>query len=159
MKIVKAYLFVIFILSLVIGPGCSDNGSDSNDEIPADLVDTWWLQSATINGDPIDEMHIYCHMEEWITFLSLTLNSDGTWDAIGYRENMTVIGTETGTFTIDGNSISILMTACDGVPIDDPENGAMTAQFTINGDILTITVTEDDPYIGEIVVVQVYLRE
>jgi len=159
MKFFKLAFLIVLLMPVFIGIGCSDNGNDSNNEIPANLVDTWWLNSATINGEPMDEISIYCHLEEAAEFLELTLNDDGTWDAKGYRVNMSLIGTETGTFTINGNLISILMTACDGTPITDPANREMTAQFSVNGDILTLTVTEDDAYMGEIIVIQIFHRD
>ena len=156
MKIVKAYLFVFFILSILIGPGCSDNGNDSNNDIPANLADTWWLQSATINGEPLTSMYIYCHLGEPVTFLSLVLRADGTWDVNGYRENMTLIGTQTGTFTVSGDDIILRMTACDDEPVEEPAQEDMIMQFSISGNTLTLTQINDDPYI---VAVQIYTRD
>ena len=41
MRLFKLTLLIAFLLPIFLGLGCSDNGSDSTDEIPADLVDIW----------------------------------------------------------------------------------------------------------------------
>ena len=157
MKLLKSFLLIAFLLPLFIGLGCSDNGSDSTDEIPANLVDLWWYESATINGDPIDGMHMIGHADEELEYLSIVFRANGTLDVIGYTDAMVLISTVSGTFTVSGDDLNMRLTARDGVPVDPPEE--QTWQFVISGDILTLSVTETDPYIGEVVMVMVLTRD
>jgi len=157
MKLFESALLIAFLLPVFIGIGCSDNGSNSTDEIPANLVDIWWYDYATMNGDPIDGMHMIGHEDETLEYLSLIFSANGTWEAIGYTDAMVLISTVSGTFTVSGDNLNMRMTARDGAPIDPPDE--QTWQFVINGDILTFTVTESDPYIGEIIMVMVYNRD
>ena len=155
MKYLKSTLLIVFLLPVFIGIGCSDNGSDSNDEIPANLVDTWWYGSAAMNGIPIyDYSELSNH--DLATTSSITFEADGTWEMHEYGDGPTPIFSQSGTFTISGSNINIRVTVYDGVPQDPPEE--FTAQFSVNGNILTMTMTES--VLGEeLTLVTIYNRE
>ena len=155
MRFFKSAFLIVFFLPIFIAIGCSDNGSDSTDEIPANLVDTWWYVSGTMNGVPIPSYSEVSH-NDLATTSSLTFGADGTWSSYEYTAPPTPIFSQSGTFTVSGNTLNIRRTMYDGVPEDPVEE--YTSQFLVSGDNLTITSTEE--IMGEtFTLVVYYLRE
>ena len=142
MKFFKSTLLIAILLPLCIFIGCSDdddNGTGSTDEIPANLVDTWWYQSATMNGEPVLSYSEVSH-NDLATTASMTFEADGTWEGKEYADSPSPIFTQSGTFTISGSTINVRRTEYDGDPVDPAEE--FTSQFSVNGDVLTLTSTE-----------------
>jgi len=139
MRLLKAAFLIVFLLPVFIGIGCSDNGTDSTDEIPANLVDTWYYLSATMNGVPIPSYSEISH-DDLATSSSLIFEADGTWENFEYAGSPTPIFSQSGTFTVSGNTLNIRRTMYDGVPEDPAEE--YTSQFLVSGDVLTLTQTE-----------------
>ena len=110
-----------------------------------------------MNGEPLDGFYMIGHEADSVAALSMSYRANGTWDVKGYRLNMTLISTVSGTFTISGNTLNLRITTLDGQPLDPVEE--QTMQFLISGDVLTFTITDADPYMGELVIVMVYTRD
>ncbi len=140
MKQLKLFSTLALILPLFMAFGCSDNSSDSSDDIPANLVGTWWFESAAINDDPVSSFSEVAHDENAIEG-SVTFYANGTWSGAEYGAGEVILVTLSGTFNIDGNSIAITRTVYNGEPVSPPAEEDW-GHFSILDDVLTLTAIE-----------------
>lgn len=156
MKIAKLTLAVAMLLPILLCFGCGDDKSNnSSDPIPTELVDTWWYESATINGDPVGSFSEIAFNES-ATSGSVSFTVTGTWNTAEYAEGAEPIFTQSGTFTVHGDSLDYRGTVMNGAPLDPAREFAM--EYEISEDDLTLTGTD---IIGEVtyIIVVNYVRE
>jgi hypothetical protein len=147
MKSKKPFIIILSGLLLVIGPGCGkdDGPTDSGPVVPAELVDTWVYQSATINGMPIN-LSVILQWHIGTESAQFTVGEDGSFVDEELDGNGEVNWFKMGTFTVDGNTATITVTTDSDGPVEPPDT--LTGTWVVDGDELTLT-TE---YMGATVV-------
>jgi hypothetical protein len=121
--------------------GCSDDDDDnptnSTDPVPSALVGTWWFDSATANGVPItlDELSF----SDTAQTMSMTFTSNRTWSSAEYYNGI-VVFSQSGTFTVKGDTLNVTRTMLDGAPVEPPES--FEATYSIVGNRLYLTQEE-----------------
>ena len=138
MKLSKLMLGLIILLPILVCLGCGDDddGITKSDPIPANLVGTWWFNSATENGDPITYTELN-YSDSGVT-QSVTFTANGDWNLVEYDSDMDTVYTGSGTFSVSGNQLTITVKAENGQPVTPPQTS--TSTYAVSGDILTITV-------------------
>lgn len=97
------------ICLLLLAAGCGkddDNPADPGNNVPAELVGTWYWDSATVNGTPISPGAILQWSDSVMT-ARFTVGADGSLVYEELDADSTVIQTENGTFTVSGNTATI----------------------------------------------------
>jgi hypothetical protein len=149
MKARRLVVGILLLLSLFIYFGCSDDDDDnptnSTDPVPSALVGTWWFDSASINGVPatLDDLSF----TDTSQTMSITFNSDRTWSSAEYYNDIEVFS-QSGTFTVNGDTLTVTRTMMDGAPINPPES--YKATYSISSNELTLRQEEviiTDPYV------------
>jgi hypothetical protein len=137
MKFKTYFIIIITGLALAAGSGCDkdDGPTDSNPAVPPELVDTWVYQSATINGVPIN-LSIILQWHVGTETARFTVGEDESFLEEELDGNGEVNWFRTGTFTVDGNSATITVTADSDGPVD-PDT--LSGTWELDGDELTLT--------------------
>jgi len=95
MKFAKLTLAAAMLLPILLCLGCGDDKSNNgSDPIPTELVDTWWYESATIDGDPVISFSEVAFNES-ATSGSLTFTSLGLWNTGEFAESVEPISPKT----------------------------------------------------------------
>ena len=138
MKLSKLMLGLIILLPILILHGCGDDddGVTNSNPIPANLVGTWWFNSATENGEPITYTELN-YSDSGVT-QSVTFNANGTYSLVEYNDQMDTVYSQSGTFSVSGNQLTITVKVEYGQPVTPPQTS--TSTYAVSGDILTITV-------------------
>jgi hypothetical protein len=156
MKIVKLTLVMAMLLPILLCFGCGDDkSSNGSDPIPTELVDTWWYESATINGEPVESFS-EVSFNGSATSGSVSFTATGTWNSAEYAESVEPIFTQSGTFTVHGDSLDFRGTVMNGTPLDPAREFAM--EYEISENDLTLIGTD---MIGEVtyIIIINYVRE
>jgi len=135
MKLSKLALVLVVLLPFIIGVGCSDKSSNSNDDIPAELLGTWLFSSGTIGGEPMTIDNIEYVDESAVTH-SITFEADGTYGGTEYDESMNPVSTMSGTFSVKSDTLNTTVVEIDDVPVTPIESEAMT--FEVSGSVLIL---------------------
>ena len=105
----KSILIFIAAFGFLLAAGCGnddDNPTDPGNNVPAELVGTWYLDSATANGTPISPGAIFLWSDS-TEAARIIVGADGSLIYEEMDADSTVIRTENGTFMVDGNSATI----------------------------------------------------
>jgi hypothetical protein len=139
-KMILAWAVICLLLMFT---GCGkddDNPSSPQINVPAELVGTWLYESVTANGVPVS-LALILEWDPGTVAARFTVGDDGS---IVYEEldaDSAVVWTEWGTFTVDGNTATILFTEDDDGPIPDPEPMSGTWSLNENQDELTLNTS------------------
>ena len=137
MKLSKLPRVIIILIPFIFGIGCSDKSSNSNDNIPAELVGTWMFSSGTIDGEPMTPENTNYICESAVTH-SMIFNSNGTWRENLYDEGMSQVCWGSGTFTVNADTLYLTETEFNGIPTSTPEESEQMT-FLVSGNQLFIT--------------------
>jgi len=128
LKQVSLFLLIIFVVGLV-AISCDKNSTEPS---ISNLYGTWnWLKTitkVTIGGVAIVDTTEYPEQGEYTT---ITINEDGTYSTEDLDDGVKT--TETGTYTVKGDSVTIS-------PKDEEP---VTFHWEINDDILTFRFDAD----------------
>jgi hypothetical protein len=120
MKISKLMLGFIILLAIFIAVGCGDDDNPTNSaKIPAELVGTWQFQSAIIDGESVSDFSEVANNSS-ADYAYLTHNADGTWSENEYTIDDSLAYSQSGTFTVKGDTIYLVVTAANGDPVSPP---------------------------------------
>jgi len=145
MKLSKLALVIIILIPFVFGIGCSDKSSNSNDDIPAELVGSWLYLSGTIDGEPMTPEN-YEYQSELATGHSITFNANGSYSGVEYDDGMNPVSTRSGTFRVKADSVYVTWTEIDGAPVSPAEEDDPLT-YEISGSVLILTsVDTGGPY-------------
>ena len=125
-------LIALVVLAVGFTVGCSDDnkGTNSNgNSVPSELIATWTFQSATV-GDMTIDLEYILPWEEGTAHARIRINDDKTCVFKNVAADSTVLLTETGSFSVDGNSFSL--TGFEELPISG-------GNWAVSGDSLTLT--------------------
>ena len=136
------------ITMLLLAFACSDdsNGSNSNNNTdnsgdgspPATLVGTWDFQSVTVDNAP-DDLATVLELVPGAVAADITIQANG---AYVYQEVNTMGGQlyfEIGFVFINGSEVDINVQNTSDGPVEE----MVVASFLVDGDTLTLTLTED----------------
>ena len=143
MNTIKSILFYTSILFISLAPGC---GKDDNNpaaptgDVPAELLGTWYYQSASINGVQVP-LGFILGWDQGTVSARFTVGSDESFIYEELNADAAVVWTESGTFTVDGNSATITITENDDGPVDPPEVLSGTWSFNEAANQLTLNTT------------------
>lgn len=143
MKTLKLNLIPAVILLITLSAGCGKDktnptGPESN--VPAELQGTWYFQSVTVYGYPADLGDIL----DWDSTVVAARFTVGSDESVVYQEldaADSVVWTQTGTFTVDGDSATLTFTEDDDGPIVPPLTLSGTWSLNQAGDELMINGT------------------
>lgn len=139
----KSVLSLAFIGLFLLAAGCgknNDNPAGPQNNVPAELVGTWYYQSGTLNGQPRDLSFLL----QWklnTEYARFTVGSDGSFVYEELDIDSSVVWTESGTFNVDGNSATISVTENDDGPVEPPDVLSGTWALNENQDELTLTTS------------------
>ena len=122
----------------VISCGKSDDGVSNKD-----LVGTWYLESATINGEV--QPYTDCEKRTNIVFTTIEFSS------VGYateNDTCTELGRNSGTYTVSGNTIFY----------KKQDGSSYSSEISLSGNKLTITQTKKDESDKEVTGTTVYIK-
>ena len=128
---------VAFTVGGMVGCSDDDKGANSNGDppgdtnVPAELIATWTFQLLTVNGGEYHLSHVL-PWEDGTAHARITINDDETFVFENVADDSAVLLTETGAFSIDGNSFSLT-----GI-----EELSISGNWAVSGDSLTLTATE-----------------
>ena len=139
----KLILGCALALLIALSAGCGkddDNPAAPQDNVPAELVGTWYYESGTLNGEPRD-LSFLLRWESGTEAARFTVGSDRSFVNEELDADSAVVWTETGTFTVDGNNATITVTETDDGPVQPPE--VMSGTWALNEaqDQLTLTTS------------------
>lgn len=143
MKKLILILTPVVILLIALSVGCSkdkSNPAEPQSNVPAELQGTWYFQSATVGGNSIP-LGTVLGWDQGTVAARFTVGSD---ESLVYEELNaadSVVWTETGTFTVDGNSATLSLTEDNDGPIVPPFTLSGTWSLNQAGDELTINGT------------------
>ena len=118
--------------------GKSDDGVSNKD-----LVGTWYLESATINGEV--QPYTDCEKRTNIVFTTTEFSS------VGYatkNDTCTELGRNSGTYTVSGNTIFY----------KKQDGSSYSSEISLSGNKLTITQTKKDESDKEVTGTTVYIK-
>jgi len=102
---IRITIVVLAILLLATFSGCGDDNKGSNNvgnKIPPELVGTWTFQKATVDGDSTSLVYIIGSVSARIT-----ISVEGSYVIEALGSEGTVQWSETGIFSVNGNSFTI----------------------------------------------------
>lgn len=133
MRIPKFAIGLATIVAALFFFGCGDDDNPSNPgggTIPAQIVGTWWWNSATVDGVPMTFQEL--SFTDSSDAQSLTFNSNGTYSSAEFYQS-TSVWTQSGTFSGRQDTLIITKTMENGAPITpDTEWGI----WEVSGDTL-----------------------
>jgi hypothetical protein len=143
-------IFVLLLSFQVLQPGCKkDDDSPTSPGatgVPAALVGTWTLQSATLNGQPADLATLF----EWVQgteSATVKIEANGSYTYTELNGSSQVLFTNAGTFTVTGSNFTVSITSANGQPLQTPEGFAGT--WAVNGNTVSLTIASP---LGQVVV-------
>lgn len=138
----KAILISVIICLLLLSFGCGkdDNPAGPQNNVPAELVGTWYYQSGTLNGDP-QELSFLLRWNLGTEYARFTVGSDRSFVYEELDVDSVVVWTESGTFTVNGNNATISVTENDDGPVNPPDVLSGTWSLNANQDELTLSTT------------------
>ncbi|WP_315098999.1 lipocalin family protein [Capnocytophaga sputigena] len=136
----KNLLKMAFIAVAIFVTSCgkSDDGVSNKD-----LVGTWYLESATINGEV--QPYTDCEKRTNIVFTTTEFSS------VGYateNDTCTELGRNSGTYTVSGNTIFY----------KKQDGSSYSSEISLSGNKLTITQTKKDESDKEVTGTTVYIK-
>ncbi|EKY14282.1 lipocalin family protein [Capnocytophaga sp. oral taxon 326] len=136
----KKLLKMAFIAAAFFVTSCgkSDDGVSNKD-----LVGTWYLESATINGEV--QPYTDCEKRTNIVFTTTEFSS------VGYatkNDTCTELGRNSGTYTVSGNTIFY----------KKQDGSSYSSEISLSGNKLTITQTKKDESDKEVTGTTVYIK-
>jgi hypothetical protein len=143
---------LILSLAFVLLPlGCKKDEdsptSPGTTGIPASLVGTWTLQSATVNGQPAD-LAVVFNWVEGTQSASITVAANGAYTYKEFDAGATLLFTSAGTITVSGASFTISVTSENGQALPTPET--LSGTWALAGNALTLTIASQ---LGPVVVI------
>ena len=138
----KKLLKMAFIAAAFFVTSCgkSDDGASINSK---DLIGTWYLESATINGEV--QPYTDCEKRTNIVFTTTEFSS------VGYatkNDTCTELGRNSGTYTVSGNTIFY----------KKQDGSSYSSEISLSGNKLTITQTKKDESDKEVTGTTVYIK-
>jgi hypothetical protein len=155
MTLTKATMIAIFLLlATILVMGCGDdNSTGPNNNTSAELIGTWLWVSGTINGDPVTFPQI--SFTDSSQTGDVTFNAGNTWSSNEYYAD-TVVWTQSGTCSSNGNNLTVNQTMENGVAVDPPE--VQTMQWEVIGP--TLIISDMEVFMEDtIVVIQTYTKD
>lgn len=135
-------LLILSLAFVLLTPGCKKDDdsptSTGTEGIPAGLVGTWTLQSATVNGTPTDLGTVF----NWVQgteSANITVDANGAYTYKEIGNGGAVTFTSAGTISIVGSNFTITLTSKNGVPLATAETLAGTWAF-LPGNTLSLTI-------------------
>lgn len=131
---------IICMLILPFGCGKDDNPAGPQNNVPAELVGTWYYESGTLNGNP-QELSFLLQWNPGTEYARFTVGSDRSFVYEELDVDSVVVWTESGTFTVNGNNATISVTENDDGPVNPPDVLSGTWSLNANQDELTLSTT------------------
>lgn len=131
---------IILILALFLLPmGCKkddDSPTSPGVTIPADIVGTWTLQSATLNGEALP-LSVLFDWTEGTVSATIKVESSGACTYTEYDAQSQALFTSGGAAVVTGSNVTITFTTANGQPLQPPK--VLAGVWTVVGDTLTLT--------------------
>jgi hypothetical protein len=140
MNNLKFILIPAVILLIALCAGCGkddDNPAGPQNNVPAELLGTWYYQSATINGVQVP-LGFVLGWDQGTVSARFTVGADESFVYEELNAADSVVWTESGTFTVDGNNATITITQNDDGPVEPPDVLSGTWSFDEASDRLTL---------------------
>jgi len=139
-------LATICLLLILVGCGKDDNNpAGPQNNVPAELVGGWLYDSATLNGGPFS-LALLLGWDPGTEAARFMVGADESFIYEELDADSAVVWTESGTFTVDGNTATITVTENDDGPVNPPD--ILSGTWAVSGDTLTLSTT----YLGATVV-------
>jgi redox-sensitive bicupin YhaK (pirin superfamily) len=129
---------LLFVLSLVPFVGCKKDSANPATQQSA-FVGTWNPQSATVNGTATPVAQAL----NWVNgavAARLTINANATFSYSELDGANAVLYSNSGTYAISGNSVTLTWTTVNGQPLNPPETATLT--WAVAGNQLTTTSSQ-----------------
>ncbi len=102
---------------------------------------TWTIVSATANGQPVDPAQIFNYVQGTVS-ARFTFGANGAFTYEEKDAQGNTLYTETGTFTVNGQNVTVSITQANGQP--HPQPYSITGTWAVTGNQLTFTFTDQN---------------
>jgi hypothetical protein len=144
-------LLILFLAIVLLPLGCKKDDSSPTTPgtvgIPASLVGTWTLQSATVNGQPADLAAVF-NWVEGTQSATITVDANGAYTYHEYDAGAVVLFTSAGKITVSGAAFTISVTSENGQALTTPET--LSGTWAVAGTTLSLTIASQ---LGPVVIV------
>jgi hypothetical protein len=141
---------ILLLAFVLLQPGCKkDEDSPTTPGsagVPAALVGTWTLQSATLNGQPADLATLF-NWVEGTESATLRLDANGAYTYTELSGAAQPLFSNAGTITVTGSNFTVSVTSENGQPLQTPEGFGGT--WAVSGNTVTLTIPNP---LGQVVV-------
>lgn len=134
---INRFAFLVAGLALVLASCKKDSTNPA--ATSTSVNGTWVIVSATANGQPIDPAQIFNYVQGAVS-ARFTFGANGTFTYEEKDAQGNTLYTETGTFTVNGQNLTVSVTHANGQPHPQPYSVAGT--WAIAGNQLTFTFTD-----------------
>jgi hypothetical protein len=134
----RTYISALLAVSLVVVlASCKKDSTNPAGAAPT-INGTWTIVSATANGQPIDPAEIFNNPGTVSARFTFAANGVFTLEEKDAQGN--TLYTESGTFTVTGQNITVSITQANGQP--HPQPFSITGTWAVAGNQLTFTFTD-----------------
>jgi len=127
--IVLLMIATCFIIAALSGCG-DDNGTNP---VPSDLIGTWAWISATMDDVSMGTLEEVTEITG-ADSLSYTYNANRSWSGAVYDASMNPLTTASGTFSVKGDTLIMVISEEDGIAVEPPD--ADSILFTVTATTL-----------------------
>lgn len=130
-------LLTVLVTGLLLGmSACKKDSTNPAGSATTSINGTWVIASATVNGQPTDPAQIFNYVQGTASArFSFGANGSFTYEERDAQGN--VLYSESGTFTVSGQNVTVNITHSNGQPLQQPI--VIAGTFAITGNQLTFT--------------------
>ncbi len=132
---INRFAFLVAGLALVLA-SCKKDSTNPAGAATTSITGTWTITSATVNGQPADPAQIFEYVQGAVS-ARFIFGANGAFTYEERDAQGNVLYTETGTFSISGQSVTVTITHSNGQPLQQPI--VIAGSFVITGNQMTFT--------------------
>jgi hypothetical protein len=127
--------FVVLLAIGLVFSSCKKDSTNPAGTAPT-INGTWTITSATVNGQPADPAQIFEYVQDAVS-ARFTFGADGRFTYEEMDAQGRTLYRQTGTFAVNGQSVTITITEENGQPLQQPV--ILSGTWAITGNQLTFT--------------------
>lgn len=127
--------FVVLLAIGLVFSSCKKDSTNPAGTAPT-INGTWTITSATVNGQPADPAQIFEYVQGAVS-ARFTFGADGTFTYEEKDAQGNTLYTQTGTFAVTGQSVTVTITHENRQPLQQPV--ILSGTWAITGNQLTFT--------------------
>lgn len=133
----RTSMLAVLVAGLLVGmSACKKDSTNPAGSATTSITGTWAITSATVNGQPTDPSQIFNYTPGTAS-ARFIFNVNGSFTYEERDAQGTVLHSETGTFSVSGQSVTVTITHSNGQPLQQPI--VIAGTFVITGNQLTFT--------------------